>query len=177
MSDTKTEVKSKIRPEIERIASMVEADLFVGEDKVVGLVAKEGEANVFERSLPENVTIEQCRAVGEHIDNFASAAGLAFGRFATEQVAKGVYSEKDGRQYLDVEIPLWDKNNLGISYTKEKVHVGKNPKNPDETITTTKQGDMRIALNMNADANRGQLKHVKNAVNDLAAEAFGAINK
>lgn len=175
MSDNVTEKKSKISEEILRIADIVQKDLSIeekGSTKVI--VAKD---DTFEKTLPEGQTVEMYKSFGEHLDNFAAGSTKAIGSFATEQVAKGVFNEADGVQSLDASISMWGKNHLEATYTKEITRVNVNPKNPEERVTTTKHGDMRVALKMNATANRGSFKAVRHEVADMASEAFAKSNK
>lgn len=170
-----SEQKSKISSEVQALTDIWDKAISIVEDS--GKFSAIAAEKTFAENLPEGQTIEQYEAMGKHLDNTASAVANAFGRIATRAAAKGQINKVDDRNVIDFETALWGKNKLGIAYTQEKTDVTRNPKKPDETITTTKHGDMRISLEMNADANRGQLKAVKNEINDLAAEAFAAVNK
>lgn len=170
-----SEQKSKINAQVQSLTEIWEKAIEVTETN--GKWAATAAEDTFANNLPEGQTIEQYKAMGEHIDNTVSAVANAYGRIATKAVAEGKCVEADGRRTLDLEAVLWGKNRLNVAYTAEKTNVTKNPRNPEEIITTVKHGDMRVQLEMNADANRGQLKAVKQEINDLAAEAFAAGNK
>lgn len=165
----------KISDEIIRIAEIVEKDLHLTGEK--GSQKIEAKEDTFEKTLPEGHTIEMYQAFGKHLDNFAAGSTRAIGNFATKQIAKGNGNDNDGIVTLDATIGMWDKNALEATYTKEITRTNVNPQNKDEKITTTKHGEMRVAMKMNATANRGAFKAVRSEVSDLAAEAFAKMNK
>ena len=178
MSDkqtTKTEdttTKSKISENAQRISTLVRAELESSEDK--GLHKVKVKTDVFAASLPDDLTVELCEKVGDHLTDFAAGSVHAYGQFATEQAVAGKLNKKDEREFLDINIPMWGKNSLDISYTKEKTTV--NTLKGDGS-TTTKFGEVRASFDMQATRNRGQMKAVRSEINSFAEEAFDKLNK
>ena len=175
MSEQATEKKSKIASEILRISAVIDNDMTLSDTN--GRKGYTLTDETFVKTLPEGQTVDQYRAMGEHLDNVVAGSNHAFGVRAGKDIAACNFNKDEDLETLDMHMPLWGKNFIESTYTKELVRTNVNPQNKEEKIVTTKHGDIRTALKMNASQNRGQLKHVRNEVSDMAADAFAKANK
>ena len=174
MSDKETEKKSKISDEIRRIAGVVEQEAKL--EEVSGRKTFVSDT-AFEKTLPEGHTIKQYEDCFDHVDNFVAGSNLAFGKLAGDAIARGEFNQDEDLKTLNMHIPIWNKNFIESCYTDVITRTNVNPQNKDEKITTTKHGEIRTAVKLNATQNRGQLKQVRSEISELAAEAAAKLNK
>lgn len=141
------------------------ADLLKGEiqiDKAGQVTVPEG---IFAKTLEgTNLTVEQFEQTSDHIVNLAAASVTAIGELATPVV-------KDNKDLdrISATIPTFKKDTIDVDYFRQKEYP-----NPAGGGVKTVHGVTQVRVNQHGTGNRGQVKAARAAINELAAEAFGA---
>lgn len=119
--------------------------------------------NMYEKVLPEDLSIETVNRVSDHNTNFVAASTRAFGQMAQSMMT-------DNRK-LDTVIGAFSmgaNDNLSLHYNRSKDYPV-----PGQEEKSTKYGVVNIAYEVKAGKNGGELKKVRAELAELAMKAFG----
>ena len=148
----------------------LKAEIETLSDKLLGgftIDAKAGTAkasdDMYTSNLPEGLTADIVKNVGEFNTTFVAAGAHAFGKLAINAMKSNSELKK-----LEVDIPMVGKDN--VSYTMERTKDIVNHLGGGETIH--KFGVMTATLEMRAGKNSGQLKVARAVIGELAMAAF-----
>ena len=129
-------------------------------DSNLGVV--NSQEDIFEKTLPQDLTMAVVNQVANHNTTFVAAATHAFGTMAMNTM-------KDNSK-LDTVIGSFDMggdDQLSMIYARSKeMHV------PGKDEKITKYGVTNIAYEVKAGKNGGELKKVRAELNELAMAAF-----
>ena len=129
-------------------------------DSNLGVVnAQEG---IFEKTLPQDLTMAVVNQVANHNTTFVAAATHAFGTMAMNAM-------KDNSKLDTVigTVNMGGDDTLGMHYTRSKeMHV------PGKDEKITKYGVTTVDYTVKAGKNGGELKKVRAELNELAMAAF-----
>lgn len=82
--------------------------------------------DIFKTALPENITIEQVKAVNTHMQNFAAAQGLVAGELAVD-----VFKEDTAKK--EVELTVHYPQGKSVAIVQREV-TSRNPRTNEETV-------------------------------------------
>lgn len=155
MSDNKApEVKKEILELSEKISSGIT------------ISAKEktatAEKDIYEKNLPEGLSMDTVRSVRDYNTTFVAAGAHAFGNAAVAAMNK--HKNLDS---LNVDVSMGDKDSVSYSIQRSKTSVD-HLHNKGQEIT--KYGVLTTSMEVNAGKNSGQLKVARAQVGALAME-------
>ena len=151
---TVTQPKESIVALAKRIADGLTLDTNTG----IGSESKE----LYKELLPEELTMEQVKAVSEYNTDFIAAGAYAFGQMAVNAMSKN----KDLTE-ASVDVNMGHRDVLKLSVDREKSY--RNPLG-GEGATSTKYGVVTAAYEVKSGKNGGQLKTARNAINAMALD-------
>lgn len=152
MSQVSTEVKDLSA----KIIKMVEVDSKTGVSEVA--------SDVWEKTLPEDLTKEQITAVKNHEANFIAAGADAVGTLALKAMKKN--SELDT---VTAVIGMHGRDTATYSVAREKSYPNIQDKDADPIV---KQGVVQVNFRNSAGRNTGELKKVAQHIGEEAAKAL-----
>ena len=158
-AETKEVKKTEIKPEILAMSGIIHKELTA--HKKEGTVT--AASGIFEKTLPENLTMETVNAVGDHLKVFVPAAAHAFGQASFEAMKAHKGTE---RVLLDIEIGNKDK----LSLTSERKRVTHPPGDATKEIIT--YNAVSASLDIRAGKSGSQFKAVRAEMNELAMSAL-----
>lgn len=160
MTDKAQTSKSAIKQEVldlsKKIAEGITLDTKTGH--------AEAADGIYEANLPEGLTTETVKAVGDYNTTFVAAGTHAFGTLAVEAM-KSTKSLNEAT----VQIKMHGKDTLGVSVQRSKEYNNALAKE-GEPKTVTKHGVITTTYDVVAGNNRGQLKAARNEIAALASE-------
>ena len=162
MSDTvKDAVKTDgLKVYTRSLAELVKSDAKI--DKATGTVTVG--ADLFARSLPEGMTVEQVAAVHEHEAQFAAAGALALGELSIPAMKKNKELEQ-----TKLSIPATGKDSFEFTFNRSRMVPDGNGGQKE------KFGTSNIEFNMyGMGSSRGEIKKVKPLLAEQAFDAFGS---
>ena len=118
---------------------------------------------VYEKTLPEDVTMEMVTKVTDHNTVFIAAATKVAGQLAIEAM-----KENKDLQRATVPFNMGVRDQLTVNVDRQATFP--NPKNPEEPIV--KHGSTSIKYDVRPAHNVGVLKTVRQDISRLAAEAL-----
>lgn len=154
------ETKPEISEAVLEMAKAIEAELTL--DNKTGIVAA-GEG-IYEKTLPENLTIDTVKAVSTHNANFVAAGSYAVGSMAVAAMAKHKNLE---RVSSEIKMAGKDVLNVAVERSKDFVnHLKRDEKGePEKSI---RFGVVTTGYEVRAGKNAGELKKVRSAIADMA---------
>jgi hypothetical protein len=155
--------ESKVKPEVAAMAETIQGHMSV--NKKEGKVDLKDEGTIYEKTLPEHITIKMAEDVSEHNAVFVPAALLAFGKVGAEALKGNKAAER-----LTAVIPMASHDK--VSLTMDRKFVTHPP--GDATKEITHYGYVSAKLDVRAGRNNASLKAARNEVCDLA---FAALSK
>ncbi len=119
--------------------------------------------NIYEKTLPEDVTMEMVTKVTDHNTTFIAAATKVAGQLAIEAM-------KENKDLNRATIPfqMGVKDQVTISVDRQATFA--NPQKPEEPIV--KYGATSVKYDVRSSHNVGTLKTVRAEISKLAAEAL-----
>lgn len=159
MSDKKETTTPAVKENVVAMAAIIE--------KEITLDSKSGQAtssdNVYEKTLPEDLTLDVAKRVGDHNATFVAAGAYAFGNMSVKAMAKTKSLESTG-----VTLKMAGKDS--VDYTVDRTRSYRNPQ--DESAPIVKHGVISATLNTHVGSNTGSLKAARKAVEAAAADAL-----
>lgn len=158
---TKTEVKpaATLKEDVLALSKTIEKSM--GIDKKTGIVTTE--TDIYEKTLPEGLTLDVVNAVESHNGKFIAASAHAIGNIAISAMK----SNKD-LETAETVVKMAGKNSLGLNVDRTRTYP--NPQDKDKPIV--KHGVVTVNYDIVADHNSGQLKAARSIIGDLAAAAL-----
>ena len=148
-----------IKQEILNLAEAIKADMKVDANGVATVGP-----DLYERLLPEGLTVDIIQQVKDHDTKMVAAVPLALGEMSIP-----VMKKNKGLEKTTLVVPTVGKDTIGATFRREL--VSPNPAEPGTTVTT--HGSVRVEMTQYANGSRGELAKVKTALRDMAWEAFG----
>jgi hypothetical protein len=147
-----------LKPNVQRIADIMNKELSI--DKTGVPTVGEG---LFEKTLPENLTMDVCENVGNHNSDFIAAGAHTTGMLA-------VSAMKAGKNLTEVAvtIPMSGKDSVDYRVLREKTFPGVGGSEP-----VTKHGVVQTSYDCYAGSNKGGLKAARDMVAEHAATTLG----
>jgi hypothetical protein len=162
MTDKVEKKDHKISEVVLEMAKKIEEASSV--DKNTGIVQTED--NVYEKLLPEDLTIETVNAVTNHNANFIAAGSYAIGNMAVAAMSK----KKDLDQVTGL-VKMGGSDTLNVNVERRKEYTTKLKGEPQ---TTVKFGVVTASYDVTGSHNSGQLKKVRTAIAEMAMEALSS---
>ncbi len=157
---TKSSVNEVVLDMAKKIKTHIDFSPAKGEKAAVG----SEKDSAFEATLPEDLDLATCRKVSDHNANFIAAGAHAFGELAVAAMKKHGDLE-------EASLKLKMSGRDSVDYNVLRQNEVRNPANRDaEPIV--KHGTVRTTYNVKGGSNSGQLKHVRDAINQMASEAL-----
>lgn len=119
---------------------------------------------IYEKTLPEGLTMDLAEKFVEHRSTFVAAGGLAAGRFAFEMMKKDT-----GLEQVTAELPMAGKDM--VEYLIERQTQSQNPQNREEKVTSYGVLTTKVTT-AGVSSNSGQLGAVRKELKKVAAEAL-----
>lgn len=151
---------SEINTAVTDLAKDIKAKIKI--DHKTGTSTVEGD--VWEETLPKDLTKEQIKAVKSHEANFVAAATHAFGDLAVAAMKKNTDLEE-----ASVTLGMYGHDKLSISTSRKEEY--QNLRDPDAG-PIVKHGATRVKYTVHAGKNAGELKKVLGEINELAEKAL-----
>lgn len=162
-TEHKTEVKehkkTEIKAEILAMSDIIHKSLTV--NKKEGSVTAADD--IYEKTLPEGLTMDTVNAVGDHLKTFVPAAAHAFGKSAFEAMKAHKGTE---RVLTDIHLGKNDK----LSLASDRKSVTHPPGDATKEIVTYNR--VTVSLDLRAGKSGSQLKAVRSEMNELAMAAL-----
>lgn len=121
--------------------------------------------DLFEKTLPEDLSIDTVRQVSKHNSTFVAAATQAFGNLSIAAMAGNKKLEE-----TTVTIPMVAKDTLSVSMKRSKTWTNHLTPGAEPVV---KFGVVSQDYAVTGGKNSGQLKAVKQALYEAAAEQLG----
>lgn len=152
-----------INEEVGRISKLISVGLTTTGE---GVFTEKENSKLFEKSLPEDITIKDVKKVNDHLENFVAGATHAFG----EQAIKCMKADKKIDR-TSTSIKLDGRSSVKIVMDRKREYENRLP-NADGTVGSVKKvvkkGVTTVNIHKVADKNTGQLKLVRDEMNKLA---------
>ena len=159
--DKKPEVKEgkkEISAEVLAISKSARAAMSV--DKSTGIASVKEDVDLFKENMPDTVTMEMVKAVGNYKANYIAGIGHALGQVAVEAMA----SNKKLDEVTGVfNMSGRDRAKFTVQRSREFVNQ-MNPEGPK----IVKHAPITVSLQEKHGKNGGQLKAVREAIAELA---------
>lgn len=149
--------KITLKPETETLTKLIQDGLKIDKSGAVTV-----EENLYAKTLPEGVTIEQVAKIDEHNTLFAAAALNALGNAALPVMKKNANIEQ-----VAAFIPTAGKSGFDAKFVRDT-----ESRNPKTNEITKGHGGASIKFDFYGTGSRGELKKVKSMLADKAAAAL-----
>lgn len=152
---------STIKQEVRNLADLVKAELKLGANGVV-----EVSEGAFERTLePAGLTLAEVTKVQNHTTDLVAATGLALGEL-------GLDAFKADKELAQVSVSLpTGKDAINFTFQRQKEVAAGTGK---DAGTQIKYGYLTGKIDVNAHANKGSLRRVKDHLNEVAKKMLEA---
>lgn len=149
---------SNIKPEIRSLADSLKEGMKF-EDGIFKL-----DDNTYEKTLPEGLTMDMVEKHQDHTTDLVAALGLALGERSNE-----VFKEDKRLEETSVEITAGKDIIGGVYQRSREVRAGISA----DSGKTVKYGILSMKVGVNAHANKGSLKKVRNHLSEEAKKILG----
>jgi|ERR1035437_6215901 hypothetical protein len=155
-----TTVKTpELKPAVIAISTEMQKGITI-DAKAGSSVAKE---DIYEKTLPEGLTLDIATKLSDHNANFVAAGAHAFGTLAVAAMSKAPKCEK-----LALEVPMAGKDS--VTYNIDRFKDTVNHLGNGETVR--KFGVVNASVEIRAGKNGGQLKNARAIIAQLGMEAL-----
>lgn len=161
MSEKSEKKATVIKPEIRELAAKIREALSA--DTEVGVVSGDI-ATVYDDNLPENITVEQDRQLGQYRQQFVAASTSAIGDLAVETLTANAQLAE-----VTAELSFSHKNRINVAV--ERVREQRIPASKTGE-TTTVYGATSVSVHTFEGSSNAQLKAVRKEIQDAAAAAL-----
>lgn len=156
---------SDIKQNILDLATVIKAGMTLGEAGIIEV--KEGLADSI---LPEGLTTEIVKTYQNHVSDTVAATAEALG-----QIGIDAFKADEKLEQLSVEFGFGTDSIAGTIQRSKDYPAGGIPKEGetrDPNATVTKWGIISMKYGVNAHANKGSLKKVRDSINERAKAAL-----
>lgn len=156
---------SDVKKSVLDLAASIQAHMTLGEAGIV-----EVPKDLFATTLPEGLTLEAVKLVQDHTTDLVAATAEALGNIAIP-----AFKADEKLEQLSVEFGCGSDSLAGTIQRSKEYPAGGIPKEGearDPNATITKFGIVSMKYGVNAHANKGSLKKVRDSINKRAAEAL-----
>ena len=132
-------------------------------DSKSGVVSVKDDVDLYQKSLPDDLPMSVVKKVKEHDTIFIASSTLAFGELSVQAMA-----DNDKLERTTGAIPMVGRDALNMTLDREKEYnntLGKGEK-------VMKYGASSINYRVQAGRNAGQLKAVRESLNEIALDAL-----
>jgi hypothetical protein len=151
-----------IDQEVVNLAAAITADMQVDKETGIATVG----TDLYERLLPEGLSIEVVKNLKAHDTKVLTATALALG-----EAAVPVMKKNRDLQQATLVMPTAGKDSFGATFIREK-QVTVPGKEGQPATTSQVFGQVRVEATNYATGSRGELAKVKNVLRDLAWDTF-----
>lgn len=160
MTTEKKDTDHGVSENVLTMAKAIEKQLKL--DTKTGIV--ESEDGIYEKMLPEELSIETVKAVGTHNANFIAAGSYAVGNIAVQAMAKHKSLDR-----VSGEIKMAGRDVMSVNVDREKPFTNHLKRDADGNPETgVKVGVVTTSYDVRAGRNSGELKKVRSAIADMA---------
>lgn len=149
-----------VKDNVKEMSTAIIAGLEI--DKKSGVVSEKEDANIYESTLPEELTMAVVKQVNDHNTVYVAGAADAFGTLSLEAMVSN-----KGLDRTTGSIKMGVNDNIAMTMDRKREYP-----NPSGGDAVTKQGVVNVNLTVRAGKNAGQLKAVRTNMNELALAAF-----
>lgn len=156
---------SDVKQSVIDLAAKLQAQMTLGEAGIV-----EVPKDLFAQTLPEALTLDTIKLVQDHTNDLVAATAEALGN-----IAISAFKADEKLEQLSVEFGCGVDSLAGTIQRSKEYPAGGIPKEGearDPNATITKFGIVSMKYGVNAHANKGTLKKVRDGINKRAAEAL-----
>lgn len=156
---------SDIKKNVLDLAAAIQAEMKIGE---AGIVEVTGE--LYNKLLPEALTPELVKVYQDHTSDLVAGTAEALANIAIP-----AFQADEKLEQLSVEFGCGSDSLAGTIQRSKEYPAGGIPKEGetrDPNATITKYGIVNMKYGVNAHANKGSLKKVRDGINKRAAEAL-----
>lgn len=156
---------SDIKKSVLDLAAAIEAEMKIGEAGIV-----EVSSDLYTKLLPETLTPEIVKAYQDHTSDLVAGTAEALANIAIP-----AFKADANLEQLSVEFGCGSDSLAGTIQRSKEYPAGGIPKEGetrDPNATVTKFGIVSMKYGVNAHANKGSLKKVRDGINKRAAEAL-----
>lgn len=156
---------SDVKQSVIDLAAKLQAQMTLGEAGIV-----EVPKDLFAQTLPEALTLDTIKLVQDHTNDLVAATAEALGNIAIP-----AFKADEKLEQLSVEFGCGVDSLAGTIQRSKEYPAGGIPKEGearDPNATITKFGIVSMKYGVNAHANKGTLKKVRDGINKRAAEAL-----
>lgn len=156
---------SDVKKSVLDLAASIQSHMTLGEAGIV-----EVPKDLFATTLPEGLTLEAVKLVQDHTNDLVAATAEALGNLAIP-----AFKADEKLEQLSVEFGCGVDSLAGTIQRSKEYPAGGIPKEGearDPNATVTKYGIVSMKYGVNAHANKGTLKKVRDGINKRAAEAL-----
>jgi hypothetical protein len=152
--------EKKISPEVESMAKVIEKHIEI-DSKTGNGTEKE---SVFEKTLPDDLSIETVKKVNDHNSNFIAAGAYAFGQMAIKAMSKNASLEE-----ADLKLKMAGRDHVEYHMNRQKTYANHLTGNGESVV---KYGVLTTEYQVSGGRNSGQLKHVRDELAEIAQKAL-----
>lgn len=153
---------SEVKPHIKDLAKTIKAGMKLGDGGAITT-----EADLYERTLPEDLSMETVSKVYGHTTDVVAAMTLATGELGAEALKKNKKLDS-----VSSEMKIGKHADISVGYLRSKTSTVRNPADPSQPPKdVTKYGVTDVRLRTYAQKNRGDLKVVRNFLSENAEKA------
>jgi hypothetical protein len=156
---------SDIKKNVLDLAAAIEAEMKIGEAGIV-----EVSSDLYNKLLPETLTPEIVKVYQDHTSDLVAGTAEALANIAIP-----AFKADEKLEQLSVEFGCGSDSLAGTIQRSKDYPAGGIPKEGetrDPNATVTKYGIVSMKYGVNAHANKGSLKKVRDGINKRAAEAL-----
>ena len=150
---------SDIKQNVVDMAAKLKTELSLGDNGVFS-----GPADIYQKTLNDDVTLDMVEKVQNHTSDFVSAMGLALGELSIEAMKKDKKLEQ-----TSFECAAGKDSVGGVFQRSKEVSAGLGA----AAGTKTNYGVLSMKVQVNAHANKGTLKKVRNRLAEEAKRVLG----
>lgn len=156
---------SDIKKNVLDLAAAIQAEMKIGEAGIVEVTS-----DLYTKLLPETLTPEIVKAYQDHTSDLVAGTAEALANIAIP-----AFKADEKLEQLSVEFGCGSDSLAGTIQRSKEYPAGGIPKEGevrDPNATITKYGIVSMKYGVNAHANKGSLKKVRDGINKRAAEAL-----
>ncbi len=139
-------------------------------DTTSGIGSEKEGAKLYEKCLPDDLSIETINKVTDHNANFIAAGSLAFGEMVVDHMKKDKKMDS-----ASATIKMSGGNKVEYSVDRQKQYVNRIPGSPNNGETINKYGVVTTHYTVKGGHNSGALKEARKTIEEYAAEALGKL--
>lgn len=151
--------EKKISADVVAMAKVIEKNIEIDHKTGIGS-EKEG---VFEKTLPEDLSMDTVKRVGDHNSSFIAAGALAFGNLAVKAMQKNAELTE-----TDIQLKMTGRDHVGYHMNRTKEYQN----HLSGGGAVVKHGVLTTDYHVSGGRNSGELKRVREHLAEAADKAF-----